>query len=280
MTTDVFLAVLVAAAMHAGWNAVLKVRLDPLTAVTLVTGAAGVIGLPFLVAFGMPRSEALPWLFGSVALHLAYNAALAEAYRHADMGQVYPIARGGAPLLTALASAVVVGEPFSTTAAVGVAILGTGIGLIAVGRGQAEGFDPRAVLYAALTAVIICGYTIVDGLGARAAGDPHAYSAALFVFDGLPLPLLLLLRSGRAAFDPMRRFILPGFAGGGMSLAAYWIAIWAMTVAPIPVVAALRETSVLFAALIAVVFLKEPLTLSRAVAAVLIVTGIATVRFG
>jgi len=279
MSTGVFLAVLLAAAMHAGWNAVLKVKLEPFIAMTLVTGLAGVIGLPFLLALGPPRIEAWPWLLGSVAIHLAYYLALSEAYRHADMGQVYPIARGGAPLLTTLASLLVIREPLAPLGGVGVGILGLGIGLMSL-RGRGAQFDMRAVGYALLTAVIICGYTLVDGIGARVAGDPHAYSAALFVIDAVPLPLYLLWRRGRIAFVPMRRFLIPGFAGAGMSLAAYWIAIWAMTVAPIALVAALRETSVLFATVIAVVFLKEPLIPVRGAAALVIVAGIITIKLG
>ncbi len=279
MTTGVFLAVLLAAAMHAGWNAVLKVRLEPFAAITLVTGLAGVVGLPFLIALGLPRADAWPWLFTSVAIHLAYNVALSAAYRHADMGQVYPIARGGAPLLTALGSVLLLREPFGAVAGIGVVVLGLGICLMSLGSKDAR-LDRRALGYALLTAVTICAYTIVDGVGARAAGDPHAYSAALFVLDGIPLPLYVLLRRGLSGFAPMRPFLVPGFAGGAMSLAAYWIAIWAMTLAPIPLVAALRETSVLFAALIAALVLREPLTPGRVIAAALILTGLVTIKLG
>ena len=279
MSTGVFLAVLLAAAMHAGWNAVLKVKLEPFIAMTLVTGLAGAVSLPFFLVLGPPRIEAWPWLLGSVAIHLAYYLALSEAYRHADMGQVYPIARGGAPLLTTLASLIVIREPVAPVAGIGIGILGCGIGLMSL-RARGASFDARAIGYALLTAVIICGYTLVDGIGSRIAGDPHAYSAALFVIDAAPLPLYLLWRRGPDAFAPMRRFLLPGFAGAGMSVAAYWIAIWAMTVAPIALVAALRETSVLFATLIAVVLLKEPLVPARGVAALLIVAGIITIKIG
>jgi drug/metabolite transporter (DMT)-like permease len=279
MSTGVFLAVLLAAAMHAGWNAVLKVRLEPFAAITLVTGLAGLAGLPFMVALGLPRSEAWPWLLSSVAIHLAYNVALSAAYRHADMGQVYPIARGGAPLLTTLGSILLLREPFGAVAGIGIVILGLGICLMSLGSKDVR-LDRRALGYALLTAVTICAYTIVDGVGARAAGDPHAYSAALFVLDGFPLPLYVLLRRGLSGFAPMRPFVVPGFAGGAMSLAAYWIAIWAMTVAPIPLVAALRETSVLFAALIAALVLKEPVSPRRAIAAAVILTGLATIKLG
>ncbi len=274
MASFVFAAVLAAAAMHAGWNAVLKVRLEPFLAMTLITGCAGIVAIPLLVAFGWPRLEAWPWLIGSVVLHLAYYIALTEAYRRADMGQIYPIARGGAPLLTAGASLIVVGEPLSLQAGAGIAVLASGVALMSLrGARQHEPPDPAAIGFALATAVIICGYTLVDGLGARAAGDPHAYSAALFVIDGVPIVVFAVWRLGLSGLKPMRRFAGPGLAGGAMSLASYWIAIWAMTVAPIALVAALRETSVLFAAAIAVVVLKEPFGPVRATAAALMVGG-------
>ena len=279
MNSFVFAAVLAAAAMHAGWNAVLKVRLEPFLAMTLITGCAGIVAIPLLVAFGWPRLEAWPWLIGSVVLHLAYYIALTEAYRRADMGQIYPIARGGAPLLTAGASLIVVGEPIALQAGVGIAVLASGVALMSLrGARQHEPLDPAAIGFALATAVIICGYTLVDGFGARAAGDPHAYSAALFVIDGVPIVVFALWRLGLAGLKPMRRFVGPGLAGGAMSLASYWIAIWAMTVAPIALVAALRETSVLFAAVIAVVILKEPFGPVRATAAALMVGGILLIR--
>lgn len=278
MTVPVFLAVLAAAAMHAGWNATLKVKLEPLIAMTLVTGACGVIGLPLLVWFGFPRAEAWPWLIASVILHLAYYLTLSEAYRRADMGQVYPIARGGAPLLTTLASLVLLREPLSPLASLGIAILGGGVMLMSLGGTRKAAPDYRAIGFALATACTICGYTLADGLGARTAGDAHAYAIALFVIDALPLPVLVLWLRGPEAFRPMRGYLGLGLAGAAMSFAAYWIAIWAMTVAPIPIVAALRETSVLFASLIAVVILKERFVPARAVAAVLIVAGIAATR--
>lgn len=282
MSAGVFVAVLAAALLHAGWNAALKVKLEPLIAMTLITGCAGIIGLPFFVAFGMPKAESLPWLAASTFLHLAYYLTLTEAYRRAEMGQVYPIARGGAPLLTAIGSAIVLREWVSPLAAAGIATLCCGVMTMSLaGRGasgRAAPPDRRGIGFALLTSLTICGYTIADGTGARLSGDPHAYAAALFVFDALPLPLTLLALRGRDAFRPMRRYLLLGFGGGAMTLAAYWIAIWAFTVAPIALVATLRETSVLFAMLIAVFVLKEEWRPVRGVAAILIVAGIATMR--
>ena len=288
MSAVAFAAVLAAAFLHAGWNAVLKVRLEPLVALALIAGCAGVIGLPFLVAFGMPRAEALPWLGGSTLFHLAYYLALAEAYRRADMGQVYPIARGSAPLLTTLGSALLLGEWVSPLATAGIATLCCGVMTMSLAGGTRSGGagpsgvtgtpDRRGVPFALLTSLTICGYTIADGTGARVSGDPHGYAAAIFVFNALPLPLTLLALRGRDAFRPMRRHLALGFAGGAMTFAAYWIAIWAFTVAPIALVATLRETSVLFAMLIAVFVLKEEWRPVRGVAAILIVAGIAAMR--
>jgi len=280
MTATVFAAVIAAAAMHAGWNALLKVRLDPFLALMLVTSCSGIAALPLLFAFGWPRAEAWPWLLASVALHLGYYTTLTEAYRRADMSQIYPIARGGAPLLTAIVSITVLQEPLGTIPALGVAVLAGGVILMSLkGRRIGTVLDPVAVSFALATAAIICGYTLVDGLGARTAGDPHAYSATLFVLGAVPLPLITLWRRGLSGMKPALGFLLPALAGGAMSLGAYWIAIWAMTVAPIALVAALRESSVLFAALIAALVLKEPLAPIRVVAATLILVGLLLIRW-
>jgi uncharacterized membrane protein len=281
MDTHVFAAVLAAAALHAGWNAFLKLRIEPFLVMTLMTGAAGIIALPALLVLGMPRLAAWPWLGGSIVLHLGYYLALTAAYARADMSQIYPIARGGAPLLTATASILLLAEPIAAPQLLGIGALGGGVlAMAVVGRRRGTMFDPVAVALAMLTAVIICGYTLVDGMGARVAGDPHAYSAALFVLDAIPIVLFAVWRRGIAGLAPLRRMILPGFAGAAMSLAAYWIAIWAMTVAPLALVAALRESSVLFAVVIAVVILKEPLQPGRAIVSVVILLGLVLIRLG
>ncbi len=216
----VFGAVLAAAAMHAGWNALLKVRLEPFLAMTLITASAGLIGVPFLLAFGLPRAAAWPWLFASLVLHLGYYIALTEAYRRAEMSQIYPIARGGAPLLTALASLLLFTEPVSAPALAGIVLLGSGVIVMSLrGRGSAA-IDRSAIAFALLTAAIISGYTLVDGIGARTAGDANAYASTLFVIDGLPLLLFALWRRGAAALVPLLRYGRQGLAGGAMSLAS------------------------------------------------------------
>ncbi|MBV8764434.1 MAG: EamA family transporter [Hyphomicrobiales bacterium] len=279
LSLSVFLAVLTAAALHAGWNALIKIRLDPFLAMTLICFTCGVIALPALLITGLPKAAAWPWIIASVVIHLGYYLFLAEAYRRADMGQIYPIARGAAPLMTAIASLLFVHDPLSVGNGLGIVLLGAGVLLISL-RGHRHLVAPSkvAVSCALLTAVTISAYTIVDGSGARAAEDPNAYAAALFAVDAYPMLIICLFWKGLKGLRPAFGFLLPGFAGGAMSLAAYWIAIWAMTVAPIALVAAIRETSVLFGGLIAVIFLKEPMTRVRAASGALILGGLYCLR--
>ncbi len=267
---------LVAAFLHAGWNAVLKIRIEPLLAVTLVNGAAAALGAILMTWTGFPASPSWPWLAASTVLHLLYALNLTRAYARADMSLVYPIARGSAPLMTTAGSFLVVGDTLPPLAVAGVATLAAGIALLAL-KGR-KGLDGRAVNDALLTGVTISLYTIADGMGARAAGDPHAYIAAVFLFDGLVCAAAVLWMRGLSGMRPMLTALGPGIAGGAMAFGAYWIAVWAMTQAPIALVAAVRETSVLFAAAIAVVVLREPLRPHRVVSALLIVAGLALIR--
>jgi drug/metabolite transporter (DMT)-like permease len=278
MEAHVFFAVLIGAACHAGWNAFLKIRLEPFSAMALISIMSAVVVLPLIVVLPVPPAAAWPWIAASMAFHLGYFIGLSEAYRTGDMGQVYPIARGSAPLMTALASTFLVGETIGPRGWIGILILVGGVFLLSLRGGRNLTFDKRAVAFALFTAVTICGYSVVDGLGARAAQNAHAYTVWLFLLDGLMMLALVLFRRGTAVFADFAGFWKEGAVGGTLSLAAYWIAIWAMTVAPIALVAALRETSVLFAAAIAVIVLKEPLQPPRIVAAVMIVAGLVLIR--
>jgi drug/metabolite transporter (DMT)-like permease len=279
METYVFVAVLIGAACHASWNAVIKFGLDPFTTTALIAIMSGLVAAPLVPVFGLPPAAAWPWVIASVILHLGYYVGLTEAYRAGDMGQVYPIARGSAPLMTATASTLVLGEAIGLGGWAGIMVLAAGVVLMSLrGGSDIATLDRRAVGFALFTAVTICGYSLVDGIGARTADNAHAYTAALFVCDGLLMAAFALLRRGSGVLVDMGRNWKAGLVGGALSLIAYWIAIWAMTVAPIALVAALRETSVLFGALIAVAVLREPLRLARIAAAVLIVAGLALIR--
>jgi drug/metabolite transporter (DMT)-like permease len=280
LTNAVFLAVLFAAACHAGWNALIKVGLDPLSTTTLIALGSAIVAIVALPFAGMPALAAWPWLIISVVIHLFYFAALVEAYRTGDLGQVYPIARGSAPLMTAGASAILVGEELRLLSWIGIATLAAGVLLLSAhgGRDLAR-IDKRAIGFALLTALTICTYSVVDGVGSRLALNPVSYSLWLFVGIALVLPPYALWRDGRDVIPAMRRYWLRGFIGGALQVLSYATVLWAMTRAPIAIVASLRETSVLFGAVIAVVVLKEPPRAARIAAAVLIVCGLILIRF-
>lgn len=279
MDPSVAALVLLAALLHAGWNVLVKLSGDRLTVMALITGGAGVVScaaLPFLPA---PHPAAWPYIAASVALHVGYNLFLLRAYRHGDLGQVYPIARGTAPLLVAALAPLVAGERLEPGALVAVLVISAGIIALAFRGGPPVRDDPRAVLYALGTAAFIATYTVVDGLGARLAGTPHGYTAWLFALDGVPLPALALWLRGRAALGPaVRRHWPAGLGGGAMSLAAYWLVIWALTLGPMAPVAALREVSVVFAAVLATVLLKERFGLWRIAAATTVALGVVLLR--
>jgi drug/metabolite transporter (DMT)-like permease len=279
METYVFFAVLFAAACHAGWNALIKVGLDPLSTTTLISVGSGIVALAFAPLVGMPASAAWPWLLASVVIHLVYFASLIESYRTGDLGQVYPIARGSAPLMTAAVTSTFVGEKLSALGWAGIVALVAGVLLLSArgGRHLAE-IDRRAIGFALFTALTICAYSVVDGIGARLSANPNAYSVWLFIGIAVVMVPYALYRDGRDVIPAMHRFWLRGFAGGALQVLSYGIAIWAMTVAPIAIVATLRETSVLFGAAIAVVVLKEPLRAARVLAACLIVCGLILIR--
>ena len=279
MTNVVFLAVLFAAACHAGWNALIKVGLDPLSTTTLIAIGSAIVAIVALPFAGMPALAAWPWLIVSMVIHLLYFAALVEAYRTGDLGQVYPIARGSAPLMTAGASAILVGEQLGVLSWIGIVTLAAGVLLLSAhgGRDLAK-IDKRAIGFALLTALTICTYSVVDGVGARLALNPVSYSLWLFVGIALVLPPYALWRDGRGVIPAMRRYWLRGVIGGALQVLSYATVLWAMTLAPIAVVASLRESSVLFGAVIAIVGLKEPLRAARIAAAVLIVCGLILIR--
>jgi drug/metabolite transporter (DMT)-like permease len=284
MDSFVFVAVLFAALCHAGWNAAVKRGLDPLATTILMSIGAALVGLAMLAFTGLPANAAWPWVIASVLIHLVYFAALIESYAAGDMGLVYPLARGSAPLMTATAAAVLLEEHLGLLGWIGIAVLAAGVLLLSL-RGRRDlahldlvKLDSRAILFALLTAVTICAYTLVDGIGARVAGSAPAYAAAMFVGIGVVMALYALARRGAGVFALMAGHWKLGVGGGVMQVTSYGIAIWAMTVAPIALVGALRETSVLFGTILAVVFLKEPLLMPRVIAALMIVCGLVLIR--
>lgn len=279
MDLHVFLAVLAAALCHAAWNAGLKMKVDPRVAVTLLTVSGALVALPLLPLTGWPAPAAWPYLAASTLIHIAYFLGLAEAYRTGDLGQVYPIARGTAPLLTATGSFLILGEPVGGLGTLGILLLTAGILLLSLrGLSSLAALERRAIGFAFLTAATIATYTLVDGRGARASGNAHAYSMAFFVLNGLAMGAIGLWRHPREVRKALSGNGLAALGGGVLSVVSYWVALWAMTLAPIALVAAVRETSVLFAAAIGVVVLKEPVVGSRIVSALLVVAGLVLIR--
>jgi drug/metabolite transporter (DMT)-like permease len=275
----VFLAVLSAALCHAGWNALIKVGLDPLSTTTLIVTGSALVSLVFLPITGMPAAASAPWLIASMIVHVLYFAALAEAYRTGDLGQVYPIARGSAPLMTAVASLVFVGEYLSVFSWAGIFTLAAGVLLLSARGGrELAHIDRRGVGFAFLTALTICTYSVVDGIGARASLNPASYVLWLFIGTAFALLPYALWRDGRQVIPAMGRFWRRGLAGGALQTISYGIVLWAMTLAPIAIVASLRETSVLFGSLIGIIVLKEPVRANRIAAAMLIVSGLILIR--
>jgi drug/metabolite transporter (DMT)-like permease len=279
MDLVVFVAVLGAAACHAGWNALLKLRLEPLLAISLISIACGIVTVPLLGLVALPAAVAWPYIVASLLLHLVYYVALTEAYRHGDLSLVYPLARGSAPLLTAAVATIWLGEQLGVMGWAGIVTLAAAVLMLSLRRGPNSGeVHARTVGFALLTAAGIAAYTVVDGTGARLAGSVLSYIVWLLVLDGLMMLLFGFARAGRRLFAHFIEGWPFMLAGGALATAGYGIAIWAMTVAPIALVAALRETGVLFAALIGVVFLGEALRPLRILAAVLAVGGALLIR--
>jgi drug/metabolite transporter (DMT)-like permease len=279
MDLFVFCAVLAAAAFHATWNALLKVKLEPIVAICVISVGCGIAVLPVLPFVDLPRPAAWPYIGGSLFVHLFYYSALAEAYKTGDLGLVYPIARGSAPFMTATGAYLLVGQELGPLGWFGVAVLASGILVLSFKGGRVSAKpNLRSAGFALVTALTITTYTLIDAIGAKVAGSAHAYAGWLFILDAVMMAAYGLLRFPAAFVGAMKSEPRLLFVGGGLSAAAYWIAIWAMTVAPIALVAALRETSVLFAAAIGIVFLREPVIPARIIAACLVLIGVVLIR--
>lgn len=281
MTLFVFLAVLAAAAMHAIWNALVKVHLDRFLSITLMTagmGFAALLALPFVE---VPKAEIWPYIVASVIFHMGYRTFLVGAYKAGDFAQTYPLARGTAPLLSALGAIAMVGEVPAPLAIVGILLLSAGTLIMSFrGGAQLEKLNLRAVGFALGTSIFIASYTLSDGSGARLAATASSYAAWLFVCDALWALVLCVAFRGPRSLPVLARDWKAGLFTGVLSGAAYWIVMWAMTKAPIASVASLRETSILFAMLISVMALGEKMTAWRATAALGIVAGVAALRLG
>lgn len=279
MSTGIFLAILMAALMNAAWNSAIKIGGDKIVVMTMTTLVGSVISLCALPFVGVFASTDWQLLGLSIAIHTAYHFVLPIAYRHGDLGHIYPIARGSAPVIVTLAAAMLVGErpaPFETA---GILCLSLGVLAFAF-RHQAPGSGRRGTLYALGASVLIASYTVVDGLGARGSASALSFAVLLTIGDGLATALIVLCWKGRAAFRVDARTRSLSLVAGTLQVGAYWIAVWALANAPMGMVSALRESSVLFVALISTWILKERLGLHRLACSALVFAGVLLVRLG
>lgn len=280
MTLEVAAFVLLAALLHAGWNALVKIQGDRLVVMASITLFGSVFSFFFVPFAAFPDSPSWPWLGAAIILHTAYHLFLPKAYDYGDLGQVYPIARGSAPLLVAMGAFVFAGEHLSWLGMVGVLCLASGVMALAFERETGLLNRPKAISYALMTGVMIASYTVVDGIGVREAGTVLGFAVWLTLGDGLLTFLIVYFWKGREALVAVRRNLRVGFIGGTMQVAAYWIIIWALASTPMASVSALRETSVLFAAIISTFLLREGFGVWRFISASLVTLGLIATKAG
>ena len=278
MTVWVLAAVLAAAFLHALWNALIKLGISKLTSMLILTLVQGGMGFAIALTRSFPDPQVWTWLLASGVFHAAYKLFLAFAYEQGDLSRVYPIARGTAPMVVLVVSALFLADVIAAWEFFGIAILGLGILMMA--RGVLSSGESRKLIPFALgSAMATAGYSLVDGLGARVSGDAVAYVGWLFTLDAVFFTPICVALRGPSVIRANRQAWLVGSVAAAASYGAYAIAVWAMTVAPIALVAALRETSILFAVAIGWVFFGERMDKQKALAAALIVTGVIVTRF-
>jgi drug/metabolite transporter (DMT)-like permease len=271
-------AVLLAAVLHASWNAVTKHvtgRVDLFARSSLV---GFVLAAPLVALLAPPARAAWPWLAASAGVHIVYNGGLLAAYRRGTFNQAYPIARGLGPLLVAAVAAITLGESPRPAPATGILLIAGALAVLGLVPWRQVRADPRAVLLAAGTGVTIAAYTVVDGVGVRASGSAGGYTAWLFATHSLATAVALALaRRGRARDAPLLRVPArawgPALAVSAMSMGAYGLVLWAQTRGALAAVAALRESSVVVAALIGAVVFGEPMGRARVLASTAIAAG-------
>ena len=235
------------------------------------------MGLVVALALPFPAGAAWPWLLASAGIHTFYKIALSNAYHHGDLSRVYPIARGTAPLIVAILGIFFLPDIVSVREYAGIFILILGVLFMASGVFSYR--EARVLLmFSVISAMSTAGYTLVDGIGARLSDNVTAYVAWVFFLDGFLFLSWALIYRGRAATSFSLPALTRGTVAGAASYAAYWIVVWAMSVAPIVLVSALRETSILFAVLIGVVFFKERGDKTKLFSAALIVLGVIVMR--
>ncbi|KIP90805.1 EamA family transporter [Pseudomonas moraviensis] len=270
MPIHLVLLVLFAALLHASWNALLRGGADRLWSMTMMCVAIAIVCAVAAVFMAPPAPESWGYALLSAVLHVGYNLFLVRSYRVGDLGQIYPISRGSSPALITLGAALFAGETITPAELLGIGLVSGGIISLAF-RGRS--LSVPSLPYALGTGCFIAAYSVVDGIGARLSGAPLAYTVWMSALWGVLMPVVYIaLRDARSLFS-VRPGMLTAVVGGLVSLLAYAIVIYAMNEAPLGAVSALRETSVLFAALLGYLFLGEKLTVRRMLACVVIACG-------
>jgi drug/metabolite transporter (DMT)-like permease len=273
LTPLIITIVIGAGALHACWNAIAKQVKDQLMAFAWIGLTSAVIGGLVLLSTGLPYRAAIPYVIASGVIHIGYNLGLMNSYRLGAFNQTYPIARGTSPLIVAVVAYFLAGEHLGAAALAGVVTLAAGLMSLAFSGGKLTRKDAPAVGVAVLTGLTIAAYTIVDGLGVRHSHDPMAYAALLFILQGPPMAIVAAARRPLSSWRDSVA-ISHGAAAGALSVVAYGIVLWAQSRAPLAEVAAIRETSVVFAAVIGTAVLGEDFGRRRVAAAAVIAAGI------
>ena len=271
--------VLVSALMHAGWNLIAKLGSDRLVAMALMKAPNMVVSATALAIVGLPAGPSWPYVLASASVNCLYFYFLINAYRVGDLSLAYPVSRGLAPLMVLALSAVAASELPTLQGVLGVALISAGIVTVAARRGATRKHY-ATLLWAGGVAVTIAVYTVIDGLGGRLSGNAVGYVAVLNILTGIAVCGTAVVRRGQVLGTALRQHWRNGLAGGTLMLGAYMIVVHAMTLAPMAQVAALRETSVIFAALLGVIFLREPFGARRVVSSAVVAVGIALLALG
>lgn len=274
MTLLVTALLLLAALIHASWNAFIKGARDPVAMATLIYGTEAMIMLPVLFFVGPLPQSVWPLTAVHVALHIVYKIALIAMFRHGDLSQVYPVARGVAPLLVTALAIPAAGEIPGAMALLGIGLICTGLLSFALERSAIGRARAKPLLLAATAGIALSAYTVVDGLGVRTPGAALSYAAWLFVLDGSAMFVIARIWRGPRLYTSLRLQWKTGASLGLISSTNFCIVLWALSFAAMGPVAAVRETSVVFAALIGAIFMGESFGLRRVAAAIIIAAGI------
>jgi len=272
------LVVLAGAALHATWNALVKSGADPLLDTTLISAGVAAASAVMLIFVPSPHPSSWPYLAASAAVHLLYFGFMALAYRGSELSVIYPIMRGSSPALTVIAAALLLHEQPAWGGWVGVFLISGGIWLLTMNSPRSKNVRLAPVCFALLNAGVIMAYSLIDGVGVRRSGNAFSYTAWVLMIGGAVFSLAIAIFIRKRVVDYLLQQWKKGLFGGGCTLASYSLALWAMTRAPIGPVAALRETSIVFSALLAVFILKEKIGALRWISIGVVTAGAIAIK--